>query len=692
MSAEPPPDAVPILLNGLVQDPNREYAQDAKKTDFIIISFYNVLSIPQEDELERLSVKILEDLGENNFLCEYLPEDLAPLRALDFVRQVDVYRNKFKIPAALQAEPAPEIETTAMMTTTYSIEATCIKVDIFTHQTVDDAGFESLKDVIAEASGVSVGEMEFAPGQVRLCVEIGKLATLAKDDRIRIIEEVLEPELMSYYPLNNDDRAAGSGTNSTAADNMSGKNKETAYRGKGQIVTVTDTGFDLGGLDDCHPAFTGKVHALRAIARQGQADDPHGHGTHVSGILVGSHFNTTKGRVGGVAPDARLIVQSLFKKTEKVFDVPANLVDLFAVPYGHGSRIMSNSWGAGYITSKREQPAYGNIPGAIDKFVRENPDVLVLFSAGNDNLKTTDGQPTVGLHSGAKNVLTVGATQRGPNGVDEMMNPMSSTGPTREGRLKPDVVAPGTDVYAALSRKVARFEGETATSEDAPAGVKWRPWSGTSQAVPFVAGCAAILRQVLQDHHREKCPNPLPGALLKALIINGADTLPGVSVNAQGHGRVNLDASIAMARQPPASPNGTTSIPSVSGGAMIGDPLKQDEAHEFVIPAADAAPLANGDNHTHFKITMVYNDLGGRQIQNNLNLFVTDTATGEETPGNSRSLDDPDQQNNVEQIVLGYIPQDGIKVRVHAQKIFFRETQDYVLAWSTFKPLPEVVY
>ena len=261
---------------------------------------------------------------------------------------------------------------------------------------------------------------------------------------------------------------------------------------------------------------------------------------------------------------------------------------------------------------------------------------------------------------------------------------MSSMGPTHERRLKPDVVAPGTDIYAALSRRVARFDGDTATSQDMP-GIKWRSWSGTSQETPLVAGCAAVLREVLQDRG---CANP-PGALLKAIIINGAERLPNVDINAQGHGRVSLEASMSMTTRPPArSSETTTNTPlPASSGSLIGDALKQDEEHEFVL-----SPPNSTASHSHFKITMVYNDIGNRQIQNNLNLFVTDVVTGEMTPGNSRSLTDPDEQNNVEQIVLSSIPKGGVKVRVHAQKILAKQDQDYALAWSEFTPLPGVAY
>ena len=330
---------------------------------------------------------------------------------MDFVRQVDVYRNKYKIPAALQAisletanDTAPMMATVSSMSTTSLItneddtlhSHDQVTVDIFVHETIGDKGFETLKEVIAEASGVQVDDMEFAPGQVRLSVEVDKLAVIAKDDRVRVIEEVLEPKLMSLDSY-------GTGP----IDPSPTEKNSTPYRGKGQIVTVTDTGFDLGNRDNCHPAFAGRVFSLRAVARRGETDDPHGHGTHVSGILLGSHFSTTKGSIGGIAPEAHLIVQSLFKKDVQPFNFPANMLDLLTVPYDQGSRIFSNSWGAG--SNKGIQPEYGNIPGIIDNFMRQNPEVIICFSAGNDNLKA-NGQPTIGLHAGSKNVLTVGAT------------------------------------------------------------------------------------------------------------------------------------------------------------------------------------------------------------------------------------------------------------------------------------------
>jgi hypothetical protein len=254
----------------------------------------------------------------------------------------------------------------------------------------------------------------------------------------------------------------------------------------------------------------------------------------------------------------------------------------------------------------------------------------------------------------------------------------SSRGPSREGRLKPDVIAPGVQVYSALSRE-AKYFGKGAVNDRFP-DVKWKPLSGTSQAAPLVAGCAAVLREVLQEQGRESPP----GALLKALIINGADKLPGVDANAQGFGRVNLMNSIAMVPIAPARSEDASSQTglAMSGGTLIGAALRQDEEFEFVIPSTNIT-----DSKTGFKITMVYNDIGAKEIQNNLNIIVTDVDKDQVEYGNTKSLTQTNLQNNVEQVVLSYVPTGDVRVKVHAQKIFAGSEQDYVLAWSTFNPL-----
>lgn len=681
----PPADAIAVTVNGQVVDPQNEYAKDAKNTDYIVITTRKILSIAEEHELQELSITILEDLGNSSFLCHCPCSDLGPIRAKQFVRQVDVYRTVYKIPESLVSStrhesPTVDVDDNNPITKSNVSKNDSVStptqeyctVDILTHETVKDQEFEGLKEFIASTCGISVEDLESVPGHVRMTLEMEKLAEIAKDDRVRIIEEVQQPQLMSSY----DSRPIIYGKTG---------NVRSSFTGKGQIVTVTDTGFDSGNIDDCHPAFTGKVHSLIPLARNAlpklsdkqKRDDPDGHGTHICGIISGRDFDTSHGLVGGIAPSAKLIVQSCYLSWQRKIHLPLNLETILVGPYEQGSRIFSNSWGVG--ADKGLQPDYANPAQVIDNFIRAHPDVLVCFSAGNDNYMKAVGKPTIGQHAGAKNVLTIGAT--GNQGSANAMYEKSSMGPSAQKRLKPDVVAPGVGIFAALSRGVVKYDGDAATAADMP-NAKWKSLSGTSQATPLVAGCAAVLREALQAGG---CSEP-PGALLKAVIINGADKIPGIAENAQGHGRVNLQNSLAMLEPPPYFANDKFLPPSILGGTLVGGPLKQDEVYEFWL-------INNGTNdtttHTHFKITMAYNDIGNKEIQNNLNLLVIDMGTKEVIPGNDKSLTDLDVQNNVEQIVLGYVPEHGLQVKVHAQKILALHEQDYVLAWSVFTPLEQ---
>jgi serine protease AprX len=79
---------------------------------------------------------------------------------------------------------------------------------------------------------------------------------------------------------------------------------------------------------------------------------------------------------------------------------------------------------------------------------------------------------------------------------------------------------------------------------------------GTSMATPLVAGCAAVLREALTSRYHTYLP-PFPSAaLIKALLINGADILEPITSNflpsnESGHGRVNIANAIAVVHGAP---------------------------------------------------------------------------------------------------------------------------------------------
>ena len=120
----------------------------------------------------------------------------------------------------------------------------------------------------------------------------------------------------------------------------------------------------------------------------------------------------------------------------------------------------------------------------------------------------------------------------------------SSRGPTLDGRIKPDVVAPGTFI---LSTRSTRLAPNNFAWGAYPANHAYFHMGGTSMATPLVAGCLALIRQHLRATWAIASPS---AALLKAVLIAGSVRLPGqvpsgVQLDpAQGFGRVDLDRSL----------------------------------------------------------------------------------------------------------------------------------------------------
>lgn len=327
-------------------------------------------------------------------------------------------------------------------------------------------------------------------------------------------------------------------------------NFETAWaqglKGRGQIVAVADTGLDMGeGLvaaDFKDAVIRGHVFGLFAKSWE----DPMGHGTHVAGSVLG-RGTASGGRLLGGAFESGVIPQGMWSPMMKNLTVPSKIQDLFSKSYTDGARIHTNSWG-----SPRNLGAYDNYASSVDEFLFNNPDMLILFAAGNSGVdKNKDGRIDGGSISSpgtAKNALTVGASENvtTTGGIQVPISKLrsaveswsaepifssyvsdnangvamfSSRGPTSDGRTKPEIVAPGTNILSNRSHVVGASELWGGYNAD------YAFSGGTSMATPLAAGGAAVVRQFLQE--RFSLSNP-SGALMKATILHTAvDMYPG---------------------------------------------------------------------------------------------------------------------------------------------------------------------
>ena len=250
---------------------------------------------------------------------------------------------------------------------------------------------------------------------------------------------------------------------------------------------------------------------------------------------------------------------------------PTDLGRLFSQAYDAGARIHTNSWGTPPSAKDNfAQRPYDASAESIDRFVWDHQDMTVLFAAGNDgqdsDLDGSVNERSLGAEASAKNCITVGASENLrptlTSGKDKKgytyglfwpkkfaANPLrddhqannpeglaafSSRGPTVEGRLKPDLVAPGTAILSARSRSKRFLSGVDAAGVSGDE--RYQFLSGTSMATPLVAGCCAVVREaLLANGYRDVVAavgtsaatvNPT-GSLVKALLINGAVPIKG---------------------------------------------------------------------------------------------------------------------------------------------------------------------
>jgi len=325
------------------------------------------------------------------------------------------------------------------------------------------------------------------------------------------------------------------------------------YTGSGVTVAVADTGLNNGDAATMHPDLLGRTPAFFHYGNNlTDAADEHSHGTHCAGIIAGNGATGEMDDDGnlyglGVAPGASIIAQRIFDG-EGNYEAPPTFETLTRDAVTHGAEIGSNSWG------DDTQGRYDLSAMEFDALVRDanalasgDQPYILEFSAGNAG----PGSQTIGSPAVAKNVIATGASQNNRpdffiyDSGQEAMADFSSRGPCEDGRIKPDLVAPGT--------WIASLQSESATDVYAwqPISPNYQYQGGTSQAGPHASGAAAVFVQYYRATHTNSTPSP---ALVKAALINSAvdmddeiETTPAPNSD-EGWGRIDLTELIDSPR------------------------------------------------------------------------------------------------------------------------------------------------
>ncbi|MGA3094473.1 MAG: S8 family serine peptidase, partial [Dehalococcoidales bacterium] len=639
-----------------------------QKRDYWLIQMVGPVKSEWGEQLMALGVKLGDYVPENAFLAHMTADAAENARALPFVNWVGLYEPAYKISPLLmgrkQRAMGNELATLA------------IKADIF--KPAPEGNLTVLVHTPADRQKV-VKAIEKAGGSI--VASEGDTITASLDlavaDTIAKMMEVkwLEPH---GRPVLHNNISAGIIGVQDVWDNH-------ALDGDEQIVSVADTGLDTGVNDTTmHDDFEGRIiniyDRVGDGADDGGSNDDSGHGTHVAGSVLGNG-SRSNGSVCGMAPAARLVFQAVKRASNDHLDgIPADYNTLFQQAYDDGARIHTNSWGATHDAwGNSLQGQYTTESQDIDEFMWNHKDSIILFSAANagrdSNSNGVIDTDSLAVQACAKNCVTVGATEGNrPHGSTpapgydfdwatgswaayfpaapinndhvsddpEGMAAFSSRGPTDDGRPKPDVVAPGTNILSVRSSAVTA----TPLWGDLPAADALHDlycWSGgTSMSTPLTAGTVALIRQYLQRVCLHASPS---GSLLKAVLIHGAVPITGqytpaevgaVPDNSQGWGRVNLQTSL---------------FPDY--------PVRW----EFRDNAADAVATGEQRNYTFpvvnttvpFRATLAWTDFpsdpatgGGLVNQLRLSVIAPNGITTQGNPAN----------NNVQQVVINN-PQAG---------------------------------
>lgn len=450
--------------------------------------------------------------------------------------------------------------------------------------------------------------------------------------------------------------------------------------------------WEVDGVRTTHRELTGRV------TQQDNERTVDDHATHVSGTLIASGVNPL---AQGMAPGANL---KAWNSTSDASEMSSAGTSILLSNHSYGAVAGWDYDESGNLTwygddnvSQTEDYKFGfynSVTSNYDRVAYNAPYYLPVFSAGNS--RGTSG-PTNGqvyrLASGrtstlprrsngvfdnmpytatGKNQLTVGAANLVPNGVEDgsqvQIASFSSTGPTDDGRIKPDLMGAGVNLFSSI-----------ATSDSA-----YATYSGTSMASPNVTGSLFLLQELYQQRNSGQF---MRASTLKGLALHTAtdagNTGPdytfgwGILDDRKAAQVILNDANNHLLAQNTLQQGGpfTRTVTASGNGPLVVTICWTDPEG-----TASAATAANLNNRTP-------------KLVNDLDVRVSDGATAyqpwvldPDNPSNAATTGD-NIRDNVEQVFIPYaIPGKTYTISVTHKGTLQNTLQDYALVVSGIGP------
>lgn len=367
--------------------------------------------------------------------------------------------------------------------------------------------------------------------------------------------------------------------------------------GRGITIAFLDTGWwsqhatqtDTAG----HNAVLQGYDAIGNTVGVGAPDDHYGHGTHVLSIAANSAISQD-GTYIGVAPDAsRVIVRAFDQNGAGSYANTIRGIDwILANASTYHIRIVNMSFGA------PPQSYYWDDPLARAVMKLWQAGIVVVASAGNAGPDAM----TIGVPGNVPYVITVGAmtdnyTPTSPG--DDKLASFSSTGPTYEGFVKPEIVAPGGHVIAVMpgSSTIAHAH-PSFLGTNGYLGSSYFYMSGTSMSAAVVSGVVALMLQNQPTLTPDEVKCKLVSSAHPAVNSSGA---LAYTVFQQGAGEIDAYSAVLNPNTNCAN-SGLDIAADLAGTEHFAGPANRDAKGNYYIMSMDPAEPwgtpANADGYT----------------------------------------------------------------------------------------------
>jgi len=467
------------VVAGKLQARNRQALPLSQKY-FVIIQFEE---IPDESERAQLKQEGVE-------LLDYIPNNAYTATITASLSDISLRRSKARSVISLTAVQKLHVSLTKGNVPEYAR-----KVKGYVDVWINFPRTFSIEEV-SEALKADAFEIISNTYQAYQILEVRVPENLLSELALKHYIQFIQPVPVADKPVNNN-----STTNGRANVLHSSLNSGRNLHGEGVVVGVGDESNPLRHVD-----FTNRI-INRAAIEGGN------HGLHVMGTLGSAGIVNEK--YTGYAPKATIISQYY-----------SNIL-AFAPVYvqDFGMVITNNSYGND-VTNCSTFGEYNLQSYILDQQAFQLPYLQHVFAAGNSGVSACGPYPTgfgnvVGGYQSSKNTISVGNTT-----LEGIVSPSSSRGPVRDGRIKPEITAQGTDINSTFP------------------GNLYARASGTSMASPAVSGGLTLLYQRYRQLNSGQ--NPKNG-LMKAILCNGGTDQGNDGPDYKyGFGWMNLLRSVKM--------------------------------------------------------------------------------------------------------------------------------------------------